>query len=74
MDDIISLVHLFTVDLLAKICKDPRARQGLHSVLLDHLTDRYKQSTDHTKFLLDVKRSEKPMTPNFYFADDLKKR
>ena len=74
VDDIVTLVHSFTVDLLAKICKDPRARQGLHSVLLEHLTDRYKKSIDHTKFLLAVERSGTPMTMNHYFADNLEKR
>ena len=74
VDDIVSLVHKFTLDLLAKICKDPRARQGLHSVLLDQLTDRYKKSIDHTKFLLVVERSGTPMTMNHYFADNLEKR
>lgn len=74
VDDIVSLVHSFTMDLLAKICIDPRARQGLHAVLLDQLTDRYKKSIDHTKFLLVVERSGTPMTMNHYFADNLEKR
>lgn len=74
VEDIVSLVHSFTVDLLAKICKDPRARQGLHSVLLDQLIERYKKSIDHTKFLLVVERSGTPMTTNHYFADNLEKR
>ena len=74
VEDIVSLVHAFTVDLLAGICKDPRARQGLYSVLFDHLTDRYKKSIDHTKFLLTVERSGTPMTTNHYFADNLDKR
>lgn len=74
VDDIVTLVHSFTVDLLAKICKDPRACHGLHSALLDHLTDRYKKSIDHTKFLLAVERSGTPMTMNHYFADNLEKR
>ena len=74
VEDIVSLVHSFTVDLLAKICKDPRSRQALHLVLLDHLTDRYKSSIDHTKFLLTVERSGTPMTMNHYFADNLEKR
>ena len=74
VNDIVSLVHSFTVDLLANICKDPRVRQGLHSVLLDQLIDRYKQSIDHTKFLLLVERSGTPMTMNHYFADNLEKR
>lgn len=74
VDDIISLVHTFTVDLLAKICKDPRARQGLHSVLLDQLIERYKKSIDHTKFLLVVERAGTPMTMNHYFAENLEKR
>lgn len=74
VEDIVSLVHSFTVDLMAKICKDPRARQGLHSVLLDQLTERYKKSIDHTKFLLAVERSGTPLTTNHYFADNLEKR
>ena len=74
VEDIVSLVHSFTVDLLAKICKDPRARQGLYSILLDPLTERYKKSIDHTKFLLNVERSGTPMTLNHYFADNLEKR
>ena len=74
VDDMVSLVHKFTLDLLAKICKDPRARQALHSVLLDQLTDRYKKSIEHTKFLLVVERSGTPMTTNHYFADNLEKR
>lgn len=74
VDDIVSLVHSFTVDLLANLCRDPRAGQGLHSVLLDQLTDRYKKSIDHTKFLLAVERSGTPMTMNHYFADNLEKR
>ena len=74
VEDVVSLVHSFTVDLLAKICKDPRARHGLHSVLLDPLTDRYKRSIDHAKFLLTVERSGTPMTMNHYFADNLEKR
>ena len=74
VDDIVSLVHRFTLNLLAEICKDPRARQGLHSVLLDQLTDRYKKSIEHTKFLLVIERSGTPMTMNHYFADNLEKR
>ena len=74
VDDIVSIVHSFTVELLAKICVDPRARQGLHSVLLDQLTDRYKKSIEHTRFLLTVERCGTPMTMNHYFADNLEKR
>ncbi len=74
VDDIVTIVHSFTVELLAVVCKDSRARQGLHSVLLDQLTDRYKKSIEHTKFLLAVERSGTPMTTNHYFADNLEKR
>ena len=73
VEDIVSLVHSFTVDLLTKICKDPRARQALYLVLLDHLMDRYRNSIDHTKFLLNVERSGTPMTMNHYFDDNLEK-
>lgn len=73
VDDIISLVHAFTVKLLSKICKDDRIRRGLNSVLLEKLTERYKAATDHTNFLLAVERSGTPLTTNHYFADNLEK-
>lgn len=74
VEDIILLVHSFNVALLSTVCNDLRARQALHSILLDQLTDRYKKSIDHTKFLLTVERSGTPMTMNHYFADNLEKR
>ena len=73
INDVVSIVHSFTVDLLSKICKDERIRRGLSSVLLEELTERYKKSIDHTRYLLAVKRSGTPLTTNHYFANNLEK-
>lgn len=73
INDVVSLVHSFTLNLLSQICKDDRIRRGLRSALLDKLTERYKRSIDHTRFLLTVERSGTPLTTNHYFADNLEK-
>ena len=73
IDDIIAIVHRFTVTLLSKICKDERVRRGLTSILLEELTERYKNAIDHTNYLLTVERSGTPLTTNHYFADNLEK-
>ena len=74
ISDIVSLVHTFIVKLLSALCKDERSRRELHSVLLDKLIERYKRSTDHTKFILSVERAGTPLTTNHYFAENLEKR
>ena len=73
IEDIISLVHRFTVELLSKICQDEHVRRGLNSALLEKLMERYKKSIDHTNFVLTVERYGTPMTSNHYFADSLGK-
>lgn len=73
VNDIVSLVHGFTVELLSRICKDERIRRGISSVLLEKLTERYKKGIDHAKFLLAAERSGTPMTTNHYFAENLEK-
>ena len=73
IDDIIAIVHRFTVTLLSKICKDERIQRGLSSILLEELTERYKKAIDHTNYLLTVERSGTPLTTNHYFADNLEK-
>ena len=74
INDIVSLVHTFIADLLSGICKYERIRRGLHSVLLDNLTVRYKKSMDHVHFILFVEREGTPLTTNHYFAENLEKR
>ena len=73
IDDIIAIVHRFTVTLLSKICKDERIRRGISSVLYEELAKRYKKAIDHTDYLLTVERSGTPMTTNHYFAENLEK-
>ena len=73
IEDIVSLVHDFTVELLSKICQDEHIRRGINSVLLEKLMEKYKKSIDHTKFVLTVERYGTPMTNNHYFADNLEK-
>ena len=73
IEDIIAIVHRFTVTLLSKICKDERIRRGLSSILLEELAERYKKAIDHTNYLLTVERSGTPLTTNHYFADNLEK-
>lgn len=73
INDLVSLVHSFTITLLSKICKDDRVRRGLTSALLDKLRERYKNGIDHTRFLLTVERSGTPLTTNHYFSDNLEK-
>ena len=73
IDDIIAIVHRFTVTLLSKICKDERIRRGLSSILHEELAGRYKKAIDHTEYLLKVERLGTPLTTNHYFADNLEK-
>ena len=73
IDDIVAIVHRFTITLLSSICKDERTRRGLISILLEELTERYKKAINHTNYLLTVERSGTPLTTNHYFADNLEK-
>lgn len=73
ISDIVSIVHGFTQDLLHAICKDERILNGLSDILLDKLTERYRKSIDHTRFILSVERSGTPLTTNHYFTDNLEK-
>lgn len=73
ISDVVSLVHSFIVSLLRACCSSDRVLEGLLSVLTDHMTARYKNAIDHTKFLLLVERAGTPLTANHYFADNLEK-
>lgn len=73
IEDIIAIVHHFTVTLLSKICKDEGIRRALSSILLEKLVERYRKAINHTNYLLTVERSGTPLTTNDYFADNLEK-
>lgn len=73
VSDIVSLVHNFTVTLLAATCEDQRVQSALMSVLMDGLVECYKKSIDHAKFILYVEKVGTPLTANHYFADNLEK-
>lgn len=74
INDIICLVHAFTMDLLSIICPDHRVRSGLTSVLIDPLLERYQQAIKYGDFVMKVERVGNPLTLNHYFADNLEKR
>lgn len=69
--DCIVLVHSYIRDLLEGICEDDRVRYGLLSVLMDTLTERYRQALHQTRFVLQVERQV--LTTNHYFTDNLEK-
>jgi hypothetical protein len=71
ISDIISLVHDFLLELLSAVCLDNRVREGLLSVLMEPITDRYRKAVDHVKFILEVERAGTPLTQNHYFNDSL---
>lgn len=69
--DIVSMVHGYTIALLAIICKHDRIRRGIISVLMDRLLEKYTKAIDHAKFLLLVERAGTPLTANHYFSENL---
>lgn len=71
ISDIISLVHDFLLELLAAVCPDNRVREGLLSVLMEPITDRYRKAINHVKFILEVERCGTLLTQNHYFNDNL---
>jgi hypothetical protein len=71
--DVISMAHEFIQDLLHLICPDSRVRDGLMSVLMDGLLQKYQGALEHVQFLLRVERNGTPATLNHYFNDNLEK-
>ena len=71
--DIIAIAHTFIIDLLRLITPNERVRMGIESLLMDQLTGKYKVTTAHVKFLLDVELEGAPATVNHYFNDKLEK-
>jgi hypothetical protein len=73
ISDVVTIVHNFVTELLRVICPDERVRNGLTSLLIDGLLERYKKAIAQVEFILQVERSEKPATQNHYFNDTLEK-
>jgi hypothetical protein len=74
VSDVIVLVHKFIDSALASICTDQNVRTALINKLSDDLIKRYQKAVSNTKFLLEVERSDVPMSLNHYFNDNLQKR
>jgi hypothetical protein len=74
ISDVVTIVHNFIAELLQLICPETRVRNGLTSLLIDGLLERYKKSIAQVDFVLQVERSEEPATQNYYFNDTLEKQ
>ena len=74
VSDVIVMVHKFIDTALASICADENIRTSLINRLSDDLIKRYQKAISNTQFLLEVERSEVPMSLNHYFNDNLQKR
>ncbi|GME23909.1 putative interferon-induced gtp-binding protein mx1 protein [Neofusicoccum parvum] len=73
ISDVVAITHSFITTLLQLICPDRRVRENLHSILEDHLNERYRKAFDQVRFILQVERSGAPATMNHYFVDNLEK-
>lgn len=71
---IIRMTHQFIEELFALICPDDRIREGLMSMLMEELTEKYCKATSQVQFILRVERQGTPATMNHYFNDNLEKR
>ncbi len=72
--DVVNMAHTFVVNLLRLVCPDPQVREGLMSILMNHLMAKYQAAFDSGRFLLRVERLGTPVTLNHYFNDNLEKR
>ncbi|KAK4695643.1 hypothetical protein P7C71_g2147, partial [Lecanoromycetidae sp. Uapishka_2] len=73
INDIVSLGHGYTTEVLSTISKNESIRRAISAVLLELLTERYKRGIDHAKMILAVERQGTPLTANHYFAENLEK-
>jgi hypothetical protein len=74
VSDVIVLVHTFIGTALCSICKDVNVRTALINKLSDDLIERYQKAITTTQFLLEVEKSDVPMSLNHYFNDNLQRR
>jgi len=73
VSDVIIIVKRFIHAALANLCPDPNVWEALSSKLSDKLGQRYWKAIESTRFLLQVKHSDTPLTLNHYFNDNLQK-
>lgn len=73
ISDTISMVHAFTSKALQISCGDCGVARNILLLLLDDLTEKYREALSHTNFLLRIEREGTPMTLNHYLNDNLQK-
>ena len=73
VSDMVVITHRYITVLLESICPDGRVRSTLLSTLMDGLLERYHKAFDQVNFILQVERSETPLTLNHYFNENLEK-
>ncbi len=74
ISDVIVIVHKFIESALTHVCGDSNVRDALRNYFSDELMRRYQQAVSSTKFLLEVENSDRPVTLNHYFNENLQKR
>ncbi|KAK6401745.1 hypothetical protein LTR95_019149 [Oleoguttula sp. CCFEE 5521] len=74
VSDVIIIVHNYVDTALASICNDPTVCNSLMDKLSDELIKRYQRAITNIQFLLDVEKSDTPLTLNHYFNENLQKR
>lgn len=74
VSDIIVMVNRFITTALTFVCKDGDIRRALANTLFEDLVQLYQKAIDNTNFLLEVERTDTPMTLNYYFNENLQKR
>nr|OQO32491.1 hypothetical protein B0A51_00900 [Rachicladosporium sp. CCFEE 5018] len=73
VSDVIIIVHNYVDTALASICNDPNVCNSLMDKLSDELIKRYQRAITNIQFLLDVEKSDTPLTLNHYFNENLQK-
>ncbi|OQN95383.1 hypothetical protein B0A48_18618 [Cryoendolithus antarcticus] len=73
VSDVIIMVHNYVETALASICNDPTVCNSLMDKLSDELIKRYQRAITNIQFLLDVEKSDTPLTLNHYFNENLQK-
>ncbi|CAK1356816.1 unnamed protein product [Cercospora beticola] len=73
LSDAIVIVHRFISSALASICDDSNVRNTLANNLSDQLHERYGFAMRCLGFLLQVEKSNTPLTLNHYFNDNLQR-
>lgn len=72
--DIICMAHNFITSLLKRVCPETHVREGIMTVLMEDLIQKYKKAVDHVHFLLHVERDDTLITLNKGFYGALNER